>query len=95
MDGTLIGALDLSNDYVVIDGVVDDITGTDITLSIWIRSTQTGQGDLFAANDSASAHPLEFYIESGRPGRYDGGDTTYSTAPLVADGQWHMMTYVR
>ncbi|MHC4146996.1 MAG: LamG domain-containing protein, partial [Planctomycetota bacterium] len=95
VEGTLNGALDLSNDYVVIDGVVDDITSTDITLSIWVKSTQTNQGDLFAANDSASAHPLEFYIEGGRPGRYDGGDTTYSAAPLVADGQWHMMTYVR
>jgi len=95
VDGILNGALDLASDYVVIDGVVDDITGTDITLSIWIKSTQTGQGDLFAANDSASAHPLEFYIEGGRPGRYDGSDTTYSAAPLVADGQWHMMTYVR
>ncbi|KPK34155.1 MAG: hypothetical protein AMJ65_18755 [Phycisphaerae bacterium SG8_4] len=95
VDGIMNGALDLTNDYVVIDGVVDDITSTNITLSIWIKSTQTGQGDLIAANDSSSGHPLEFYIESGRPGRYDGGDTTYTAAPVVADGQWHMMTYVR
>jgi hypothetical protein len=50
---------------------------------------------MFAANDSDSGHPLEFYVEGGNPGRYDGGDTTYTTAPVVADGQWHMMTYVR
>jgi len=81
--------------HVVIDGVVDDITSTNITLSAWIKSTQTGQGDIFAANDSSSGHPLEFYIDGGYPGRYDGGDTTYPTAPFVADGQWHLMTYVR
>jgi hypothetical protein len=94
------GAVDLGleldgSDYIAIDGVVDDITSTNITLSIWIKSTQGGQGDLFAANDSSSGHPLEFYIDAGYPGIYDGGDTTYTTAPLVADGQWHMLTYVR
>jgi hypothetical protein len=94
--GTLGGALELSgDDYVAIDGVVDDITSTDITLSVWIQSTQTGQGDIIAANNSASSHPLEFYIDGGYPGRYDGSDLNYPDAPLVADGQWHMMTYVR
>ncbi|MHC4536213.1 MAG: LamG domain-containing protein, partial [Planctomycetota bacterium] len=96
VEGVIGGALDLSgNDYIAIDGVVDDIPSTNITLSIWIKSTQAGQGDLFAANDSASDHPLEFYIDGGYPGRYDGGDTNYTSAPLVNDGQWHMMTYVR
>ncbi|MHC4431764.1 MAG: LamG domain-containing protein [Planctomycetota bacterium] len=95
VDGIRKGALDLRSDYVAIDGVVDDITSTNITLSLWINSTQTNQGDMIAANDSGSGHPLEFYIESGRPGRYDGGDTTYTNAPVVADGRWHMMTYVR
>ncbi|MFC1633909.1 LamG domain-containing protein [Planctomycetota bacterium] len=95
-EGYFGGGLELDgSDYVAIDGVVDDITSTDITLSIWIKSTQTGQGDLFAANDSASGHPLEFYIDGGYPGRYDGGDTNYPTAPQVADDEWHMMTYVR
>ncbi|MBL7186989.1 MAG: LamG domain-containing protein [Phycisphaerae bacterium] len=93
--GIMRGALDLNSDYVAIDGVVDDITSTNITLSIWIKSTQTNQGDMIAANDSGSGHPLEFYIDGGYPGRYDGSDTTYTTAPVVADGEWHMMTYVR
>ena len=95
VDGIMKSALDLYSDYVVIDGVVDDITSTNITLSLWINSMQTVQGDLIAANDSGSDHPLEFYIENGRPGRYDGGDTTYTNAPVVADGRWHMMTFVR
>jgi len=96
VDGYFGGGLELDGStYVAIDGVVDEITSTDITLSIWIKSTQTGQGDVFAANDSASSHPLEFYIDEGYPGRYDGSDLNYTTAPLVADDQWHMMTYVR
>ena len=96
VEGYFGGGLELDGStYVAIDGVVDEITSTDITLSIWIKSTQTGQGDVFAANDSASSHPLEFYIDEGYPGRYDGSDLNYTTAPLVADDQWHMMTYVR
>ena len=83
------------DDYIAIDGVVDDITSTDITLNVWINSTQTDQGDVIAANDGASGHPLEFYIDGGRPGRYDGSDIDYPNAPVVADGQWHMMTLVR
>lgn len=83
------------SDYIAIDGVVDDITSTNISLSIWIKTTQTGWGDLIAANDSASAHPLEFVISGGYPGLYDGSDTNFPNAPIVADDQWHMMTYVR
>ncbi|MFC1636022.1 LamG-like jellyroll fold domain-containing protein, partial [Planctomycetota bacterium] len=95
-EGLLGKAIDLpGGSHVVIDGVVDDITSTNISLSAWIKSIQGGQGDIFAANDSSSGHPLEFYIDGGYPGRYDGGDTTYTTAPFVGDGQWHLMTYVR
>jgi len=96
VEGIIDGALVLDgDDYVTIDGVVDDITSTNITLSIWIKSMQNSQGDVFAANDSASSHPLEFYIEDRYPGRYDGSDIIYTAAPLVVDAQWHMMTYVR
>jgi len=80
-------------DYVVIDGVVDDITSTDITLSIWIKTTQGTEGELFAANDSASAHPFMLGITGGNPYVNDGGDTQFP--PAINDGQWHMLTYVR
>jgi len=80
-------------DYVVIDGVVDDITSTDITLSAWIKTTQAGEGNVFAANDSASAHPLMFGVSGGNPFVNDGGDTQFP--PAVNDGQWHLLTYVR
>ncbi|MHC4191644.1 MAG: LamG domain-containing protein, partial [Planctomycetota bacterium] len=80
-------------DYVVIDGVVDDITSTNITLSAWVKTTQSNEGELFAANDSASGHPFMFGVQSGRPYVNDGGDTVFP--PPVNDDQWHMITYVR
>jgi hypothetical protein len=80
-------------DYVVIDGVVDDITSTNITLSAWIKTTQSNEGELFAANDSASGHPFMFGVQSGRPYVNDGGDTVFP--PPVNDDLWHLITYVR
>jgi hypothetical protein len=97
VDGTMDGAVELTGTgYVVLDKVDDDITSTDMTLSIWIKTTQaTGQNDVIALNDSASGHPFELYVDNGHPGRYDGADLAYPNAPLVADGQWHMLTWVR
>ncbi len=87
-------ALDLRGaDYVVIDGVVDDITSTNITLSAWVKTTQSNEGNVFASNDSASAHPLMFGVTGGNPFVNDGGDTQFG--PPVNDDQWHLITYVR
>ncbi len=87
-------AMDLQGaDYVVIDGVVDDITSTDITINIWIKTTQSDEGELVAANTATSDHPFMFGLQSGNPYVNDGGDTAF--APPVNDDQWHMLTYVR
>jgi len=80
-------------DYVAINGVVDDIKSTNITISIWIKTTQSNEGELVAANDSASAHPFMLGIQNGNPYVNDGSDTEF--APPVNDDQWHMLTYVR
>jgi hypothetical protein len=80
-------------DYVVIDGVVDDITSTNITLSAWVRTTQTNEGNVFAANTATSSHPLMFGVTSGSPFVYDGSDITFP--PAVNDDLWHLITYVR
>jgi hypothetical protein len=80
-------------DYVVIDGVVDDITSTDITLNAWIKTTQSSEGNVFAANTATGDHPLMFGVISGSPFVNDGGDTTFP--PPVNDDLWHMITYVR
>jgi hypothetical protein len=80
-------------DYVAIDGVVDDITSTNITVSAWIRTTQSGEGNVFACNNSASSHPFMFGVSGGEPFVNDGGDTMFP--PAVNDDQWHLITYVR
>ncbi len=94
VEGKMDGGLDLQSGYVAIDGVVNDLAGTNITLSIWIKTTQGGEGNVFAANDSSSGHPLMFGIDGGGTYVNDGSDTNFST-PLINDDQWHMITYVR
>ncbi|MHC4205715.1 MAG: LamG-like jellyroll fold domain-containing protein, partial [Planctomycetota bacterium] len=93
--GIVNSALDLGgSDYVVIDGVVNDITTTNITLNAWIKTTQASEGNVFACNDSASDHPFMFGIDNGNPFVHDTGtDTQFPKA--VNDDQWHMLTYVR
>jgi len=94
VEGILDAALDLDgSDYVAIDGVVDDITSTNITLSAWVKTTQGSEGNVFAANDSASDHPLMFGVDGGNPYVYDGSAVEYP--PAMNDGQWHLLTYVR
>jgi hypothetical protein len=93
VDGIMDGALDLrGSDYVTIDGVVDDITSNDITLSAWIKTTQGGEGNVFASNDSSSGHVLLFGIDNGNVYVDDGPSTDW--LPAVNDDQWHMITLV-
>ena len=93
VEGFVGSAVQLSNGYVAIDGVVDDIKSTNITLSAWIKTTQTNEGNVFAANDSASAHPVMFGVSGGNAYVTDGAATEYP--PTVNDNEWHMITYVR
>jgi hypothetical protein len=91
--GIMGGALDLRGlDYVSINGVVDDITSNDITLSAWIKTTQAGEGNVFASNDSGSGHVLQFGIDNGNVWVDDGPDVEFP--PAVNDDQWHMITLV-
>jgi len=90
--GIMDGALDLrGSDYVSIDGVVDDITSNDITLSAWIKTTQPGEGNVFASN-SGGSHVLLFGIDNGNVYVDDGPSTDWP--PAVNDDQWHMITLV-
>ncbi len=89
------GAIDLdgTDDHVSIDGVADDITTNIFTLSAWIKTTQTGEGSLFGANDSGGGHELQFGVKGGNVWVDDGPETQFP--PAVNDDQWHMVTYVR
>ncbi|MHC4537526.1 MAG: LamG domain-containing protein, partial [Planctomycetota bacterium] len=92
VEGILGGAVDLTgDDYVVIDGVVDDITSNDITLSAWIKTRQPGEGNVFASN-TGSSHVLQFGIDNGNVWVDDGPDVDFP--PAVNDDQWHMITMV-
>jgi hypothetical protein len=91
VDGIMSGALDLSSDYVSIDAVVDDITTNDITLSAWIKTTQGGEGNVFASN-TGSSHVLLFGVDNGNIYVDDGPSTDWP--PAVNDDQWHMITLV-
>ena len=92
VEGILGGALDLTgDDYVVIDGVVDDITKKNITLSAWIRTTQAGEGNVIASN-TGSSHVLQFGIDNGNIWVDDGPGNDFP--PAVNDDQWHMITLV-
>jgi hypothetical protein len=94
VEGVIDFALHLDgDDYVAIDGVADDITSTNITLSAWIKTTQGSEGNVFAAN-SGGSHPLMFGVKGGgEPYVNDGGDTYFP--PAINDDEWHMITYVR
>jgi hypothetical protein len=94
VNGILDGAVELTGSgYVVIDSVDDDVTGANFTLSSWIKSTQGGEGNVFALNDAASGYTLLFGIQSGNPYRWDTADAQYP--PAVNDNEWHLLTYVR
>ena len=93
VDGIMDGALDLDgSDYVAINGVVDDLTSNNFTLSAWIKTTQANEGNVFASNDSASGHVFMSGIDGGNVYVDDGPETEFP--PAVNDDQWHMITFV-
>jgi tetratricopeptide (TPR) repeat protein len=95
-DGNIGGALELDgDDFVAIDGVVDDITGNNITVSAWVKTTTTVEGNLFASNNNYTYHAFMFGIQSGRLYVSDNYTDEAHTSIVVNDGQWHMWTYVR
>ncbi len=94
IEGIVGGAVDLDgDDYVSIDGVVDDITSTNISLSAWIKTLQSSEGNVFAAN-AGGGHPLMFGVKGGgEPYVNDGSDSYFP--PAINDNEWHLLTYVR
>ena len=99
VEGVMDGGLNLtgpspsgSDDYVSIDAVADDLTSNNFTLSAWIKTTQIGEGNVFASN-TGSAHVLQFGIDNGNAWVDDGPEITFP--PAVNDDQWHMITLVK
>ena len=93
VEGIIGGALDLDgDDYVSMDGVADDLTSRNFTLSAWIKTTQASEGNVFASNTGGS-HVLLFGVDNGNIYVDDGPSTDYP--PTVNDNQWHMITFVK
>ena len=94
VEGIMDGALDLDgqNDYVILDAVADDLTSRDYTLSAWIKTTQPGEGNVFASNTGGD-HVLLFGVDNGNIYVDDGPSTDW--LPVVNDDQWHMITLVQ
>jgi len=82
------------DDYVTMDGVADDVVNNDITMSAWVKTTDTG--DWFSINTGGGDNVALFATENQRAAMYedDPGYQGHSTT-IVTDGEWHMLTYVR
>ena len=93
VDGWLNQAVFLDgDDYVTMDGVADDVTSNNVTMSAWVKTTD--HGDWFSINDAGGGNVALFATDNQRAAMYDGGYEGHSTT-IVTDGQWHMLTYVR
>ncbi len=92
--GKMVGALQLGgSDYVGIDGVADDITNNDITLSIWVKTT-TNDAEVIACNTASRGNVVRLAIDGGKAVVDEANPAGHSTT-TVGDNQWHMLTYVR
>ena len=105
-DGTAVGnptfvrgkvgsnALNLDgDDYVTVDGIADDITDNDITLSAWVKTTG-GEPDWFSCNTAGYGNVIRFCIENGKAA-FDTDTERALSITTVTDGQWHLLTFVR
>jgi hypothetical protein len=88
------GALDFhGSDYVRMNAVSNDITNNDITLTAWVKTTDSA-GDWFSCNTSTGGNVALWAITGGKAAMYDSRYEGHSTT-MVSDGNWHMLTYVR
>jgi hypothetical protein len=86
------------DDYVTMDGVADDITNNDITLSAWVNTTDA-QSYWLSCNGGVTrgnANTILFAVDNGPAAMYedDGGIKARSTT-IVNDGEWHLLTFTR
>jgi len=110
-DGTVIGdlsfvagkvgsnALELDgDDYVAIDGIADDITSNNITVSGWIKTIDL-HGFWLSSNGipGGDVNKAMWGIHNGQTTIYDGANNNFEGHSItnVSDGVWHMLTHAR
>ncbi|MHC4322726.1 MAG: LamG domain-containing protein, partial [Planctomycetota bacterium] len=87
-------ALDFDgDDYVAMDGVVDDIPSDDITMAAWINTTASGEGDWFSMNP-AGGNQFLLCILDGDIRFWEGGWQP-AAGVTVNDGTWHHIVATR
>ncbi|MCP4262977.1 MAG: LamG domain-containing protein [Planctomycetes bacterium] len=85
--------LDGSSAWVAIDGIADDLTENRYTVSAWIKTTQTGDGNVVASNDTGSGHDFVFGVDGGN--LLVEVDSVNTYPPAINDDEWHFIAYVR
>ena len=96
VEGYMDGALEFNgSNYVTMNDVADDITNNDITLSGWVKTTDSH--GLWLSSNTATGNVALWSIDQGLATMYDGVDSSYEgySNTVVNDNEWHMLTYVR
>lgn len=97
VEGYFDGALEFDgSNYVTMDPVADDVKGNNVTLSGWVKTTDT-HGLWLSCNTGSRGNVALWSIDNSRATMYDGSDSTYEgySYTVVSDGEWHLLTYVR
>jgi hypothetical protein len=84
--------LDEDDDYVSIDSIAPMMTVNHFTFSIWIKTNNTSGTDVLLASNIDGNREFLFGLKNGNPWQQAGVTAEYR--PSVADGQWHLLTYV-
>jgi len=90
------GAIDLDgdDDYIEINSIADDLTDNNFSVSAWIKTT-AGEGNVIGANDSGSGHQFIFGVTGSGTLLVEATSSINSYPPVINDGQWHFIAYVR
>ena len=93
VEGYFGGGLELNNSYVAIDAIADDLTENNFTVSAWIKTTMTGDGNVIGSKNDASSHDFILGVDSGN--LLVEADSLNTYPPIINDGEWHFIAYVR
>jgi hypothetical protein len=96
VDGIYSGAIDLdgNDDYIEIDSIADNLTDNNFSVSAWIKTT-SGEGNVIGANSSGSGHEFIFGVSGNGTLLVEATSNINSYPPVINDGQWHFIAYVR
>ncbi|MHC4324618.1 MAG: LamG domain-containing protein [Planctomycetota bacterium] len=96
VDGYFGGAIDLdgNDDFIAIDGIADDLTDNNFSVSAWIKTT-AGEGNVIGANDNGSGHQFIFGVTNSGTLLVEAHSNINRYPPVINDGKWHFIAYVR